>query len=233
MGTLLQDLRFGLRMLAKNPGFTAVALIALAVGISANSAPHRQAVEVGNSAVGKSLAHGVVGVKQGKLDQPTRPHTYEPWQQAGDQMVIFANSLNLAVRATADPTTLALWCGPRSGRSTSSSLWPMSRPWSRSSMSRLRLVDSTRSCFWCLPPCRSSWPQSGFMASCRIPLPGEPHEIGIRMALGARQSAVVGLVMGQGMVLAIIGVAIGLAVAFAVTRLMSSLLYGVSVPLIP
>lgn len=54
------------------------------------------------------------------------------------------------------------------------------------------------------------------------------HEIGIRMALGAQKSDVIELIVGNGMTLVLAGVMIGLAGALALSRVLSSLLYGVS-----
>jgi ABC-type antimicrobial peptide transport system permease subunit len=54
------------------------------------------------------------------------------------------------------------------------------------------------------------------------------HEIGIRMALGARGVDVVGMILGHGLKLVLIGEVIGIAAAYGLTRLMTSLLFGVA-----
>lgn len=54
------------------------------------------------------------------------------------------------------------------------------------------------------------------------------QEIGVRLALGANQKQILKLVLGQGMILTVVGVVVGLIAAFAITRTMSSLLYGVT-----
>ena len=54
------------------------------------------------------------------------------------------------------------------------------------------------------------------------------HEIGIRMALGARPGDVLRLVVRQGMTLVVMGTVIGVITALAMSRVMQSLLYGVT-----
>ena len=54
------------------------------------------------------------------------------------------------------------------------------------------------------------------------------HEVGIRMALGAQKSDVLGLIVKTGVMLTLIGVAMGLAIALALTHLMTTLLFGIT-----
>ena len=53
------------------------------------------------------------------------------------------------------------------------------------------------------------------------------HEIGVRMALGAQASNLLGMVIGRAILLAVVGLGLGLSGAWWLTRMISSLLYGV------
>jgi putative ABC transport system permease protein len=54
------------------------------------------------------------------------------------------------------------------------------------------------------------------------------HDIGVRMALGAKQGDVMRLVLGQGLKSAILGVSAGLVASLALTRVLSNFLFGVT-----
>jgi len=54
------------------------------------------------------------------------------------------------------------------------------------------------------------------------------HELGIRLALGAQRSDVLRLVLSHGMKMALGGVALGIVAALGLTRLLTTMLYGVS-----
>jgi ABC-type antimicrobial peptide transport system permease subunit len=56
----------------------------------------------------------------------------------------------------------------------------------------------------------------------------QTHEIGVRMALGARRESVLGMILRRGLTTTLAGMAAGLAMAFGMARLLQHLIWGVS-----
>ena len=167
---------------------------------------------------------GVVGnIKHESLDEKEQPEYYVPFYQTPDRQ------MDLVVRsATNDPAAMTF-----AVRSAIKSIDKDQLIWEVKTMDE-RVAES-------VAPRRFQMLLLGIFAALALLLASigiygvmsylatqRTHEIGIRIALGAQRSDVLRLIVGQGMRLALIGVGIGLVCAFAVTRLMQSLLYGVS-----
>ena len=69
---------------------------------------------------------------------------------------------------------------------------------------------------------------SGIAAVMALSVTQRTHELGVRLALGARHRAIVGMVVRQGLMMALCGTVIGVAGAFGLARLLSTLLYATS-----
>jgi putative ABC transport system permease protein len=177
--------------------------------------------------LGRRLVREIVGVstdiKQEELGSPTNPEVYVPYQQVpwfGAALVIRASS--------GDPMSLK--------KDLQQAIWEVDKDLPVSGADTVehhlsalvaepRLYTLLLGVFAGVALILASVGIYGVMS---YSVTERTHEIGIRMALGAKQRDVLALVVRQGLMLALIGVAIGLAVAFALTRVMSSLLYGVS-----
>jgi putative ABC transport system permease protein len=166
---------------------------------------------------------GIVGdVRHAALDVEPLPEMYVPHSQQSWPF------LTLVVRSSTDPMSLA---GPVRNAILAidkdqpvSSIKPMESMVS-ASVARPRFYLLLLAIFAALALVLAA---VGIYGVLSYSVTQRMHEIGIRLALGAKPSDVIKLIVGQGMTLALIGVAIGLIAAFGLTRLMTSLLYGVS-----
>jgi predicted permease len=174
---------------------------------------------------------GVVGnVRDGGLNSEPFPTMYVPQAQIPDA----ANALNVrltpiawVVRTQGNPYTLSSAIQEQLRQVSGlpiSDIRTMSQVISRST-SRERFNMWLMTVFGASALLLAAIGIYGLMA---YSVEQRTQEIGIRLALGARASTVKNMVVRQGMALALIGIVVGLAAAFGLTRLISTLLFGVS-----
>jgi putative ABC transport system permease protein len=173
---------------------------------------------------------GVVGhVKQSGLNEEGRAEIYRPWTQITPRWrADFLRATDMIVKTSVDPVSL-IGAIKREIR-----VIDKDQP-----IAQVQTLDDKVS--ESIAPQRFTLFLLGIFALVTLSLASagiygvmsyavsqRTHEIGVRMALGARRFDVLRLVVGQGMGFVLIGVVLGLAGAFATTHLMTSLLFEVT-----
>jgi putative ABC transport system permease protein len=187
----------------------------------------------GEDAVGKRLKYGnvdqfaeVVGVVSNTRDQgltaDPRPAIYAPLLQQ------YAPDMTLHVRTSMEaPTLLAAIRREAQALDATLPVYNMKTLAEQKdgSLYRERMAGALLTLFGLLALLMAIIGLYGVLAYA---VAQRTREMGIRMALGACPRALFKLVVGQGMVIVLIGLVIGVGVAFALTRLIEKLLFGVS-----
>ncbi len=184
----------------------------------------------GRDPLGRRIRFGdewltVVGVapdvRMGRLDEPAEPQTYAPYpvRQPG--------SMTFVVRTAGDPASVAA-----AARAAVRGLDP------QVPVDEVRTLDQVvRASLWqqrlfgglfvSFAVIALLLAVTGVYGVMSYSVSQRTHEIGVRVALGAKAADVVGMVVGAGARVAVTGVGLGLLAAFALMRLLASQLYGV------
>jgi putative ABC transport system permease protein len=166
---------------------------------------------------------GIVGdVRQMGLDTPAEPTVYWPHPE------LVLSELTILARTTNDPLSLL-----PAVRHELQQLDPEQPMAAVATMDELLSGSLSRSRFTMLvlavfAALALSLASVGIYGVIAYSVTQRTQEFGIRMALGANRRDVLGLVLGQGTRLTVLGIALGIVAALIVTRLMATLLYGIS-----
>jgi putative ABC transport system permease protein len=193
----------------------------------------------GRSPLGKHLeaSHlpweivGVVGDVKSYLDQPAPPTTFVPASQASfgtSQLFEGWFPRSVIVRTAGDPLSLG-----RAVRDAFAAVDPLVPTGPMRSMEQilsrsLTLRNFMRMLLSVFAGMALVLASVGIYGVISYAVSQRTREIGVRMALGARRADVLRLILGEGLKLVLLGVVAGIAIALALTKLLASLLYGVS-----